>query len=176
MSKTYRVAIAGATGAVGVEFLRCLEQRKFPIASLRLLASARSRGKKMAFGSMEIEVEELTEQSFADIDIAFFSAGGSISKKFGPIAAKAGAVVVDNSSAFRMDPSVPLVIPEINPEAITGHAGIIANPNCSTIIASVPLWPIHKKNRIHRLIAATYQAASGAGAAAMQELVESTRA
>jgi aspartate-semialdehyde dehydrogenase len=121
-------------------------------------------------------VEKRTEDSFENIDIAFFSAGGSISKKYAPIAARAGAVVVDNSSAFRMDPKVPLVIPEINPEAIAGHDGIIANPNCSTIIAIVPLWPIHKKNRIKRLIAATYQAASGAGAAAMEELRESTRA
>jgi aspartate-semialdehyde dehydrogenase len=176
MSKNYRVAIAGATGAVGVEFLRCLEQRRFPIASLRLLASARSRGKKMTFAGKEIEVEELTEHSFAGIDIAFFSAGGSISKKFGPVAAKAGAVVVDNSSAFRMDPSVPLVIPEVNPQAMCVHQGIIANPNCSTIIGITPLWPIHKVNRIRRLIAATYQAASGAGAAAMEELEESTRA
>lgn len=176
MSQTYKVAIAGATGAVGVEFLRLLEERHFPLSELRLLASARSQGKTMRFRGRDVTVEELTENSFRDVDIAFFSAGGSISKKFAPIAARAGAVVVDNSSAFRMDPSVPLVIPEINPEAIAGHAGIIANPNCSTIIAIVPLWPIHKKNRIHRLIAATYQAASGAGAAAMQELVESTRA
>ena len=176
MSKNYRVAIAGATGAVGVEFLRCLEQRRFPIASLRLLASARSRGKKMTFGDKEIEVEELTETSFDGVDIAFFSAGGSISKKFGPLAAQAGAVVVDNSSAFRMDASVPLVIPEINPQAMYTHQGIIANPNCSTIIGITPLWPIHKVNRIRRLIAATYQAASGAGAAAMEELEESTRA
>jgi aspartate-semialdehyde dehydrogenase len=176
MSQTYRVAIAGATGAVGVEFLRLLEERHFPLSELRLLASARSHGKTMRFQERDIAVEELTENSFRDVDIAFFSAGGSISKKFAPIAARAGAVVVDNSSAFRMDPSVPLVIPEINPEAIAEHTGIIANPNCSTIIAIVPLWPIHKKNRIHRLIAATYQAASGAGAAAMQELVESTRA
>jgi aspartate-semialdehyde dehydrogenase len=176
MSTNYRVAIAGATGAVGVEFLRCLEQRRFPISSLRLLASARSRGKKMRFGGQDIEVEELTEQSFHDIDISFFSAGGSISRKFGPLAAKAGAVVVDNSSAFRMDPSVPLVIPEINPQAMCVHQGIIANPNCSTIIGITPLWPIHRVNRIRRLIAATYQAASGAGAAAMQELTESTRA
>ena len=176
MNKNYQVAIAGATGAVGVEFLRCLEQRKFPVAGLRLLASARSRGKKMMFGGRPIEVEELTEQSFAGIDIAFFSAGGSISKTFGPIAAKAGAVVVDNSSAFRMDPNVPLVIPEINPQAMCVHQGIIANPNCSTIIGITPLWPIHKINRIRRLIAATYQAASGAGAAAMEELEESTRA
>jgi aspartate-semialdehyde dehydrogenase len=176
MTKNYRVAIAGATGAVGVEFLRCLEQRRFPIASLRLLASARSRGKKMMFGGQEIEVEELTENSFADVDVAFFSAGGSISKKFGPLAAQAGAVVVDNSSAFRMDPAVPLVIPEINPQAMCVHQGIIANPNCSTIIGITPLWPIHRVNRIRRLIAATYQAASGAGAAAMEELTESTRA
>jgi aspartate-semialdehyde dehydrogenase len=140
------------------------------------LASARSVGKKMLFKGREIEVEELAENSFQHIDIAFFSAGGSISKKFGPIAAKAGAVVVDNSSAFRMDPTVPLIIPEINPEAIAQHQGIIANPNCSTIIAVVPLWPIHRHNRIKRLIAATYQAASGAGAAAMEELAESTRA
>jgi len=176
MNEKYRVAIAGATGAVGVEFLRLLENRHFPISELRLLASARSAGKTMRFQGRDVLVAELTETSFANIDIAFFSAGGSISKKFAPIAAQAGAVVVDNSSAFRMDPKVPLVIPEINPEAIAGHNGIIANPNCSTIIAIVPLWPIHRKNRIKRLIAATYQAASGAGAAAMEELRESTRA
>lgn len=176
MSHQYRVAIAGATGAVGVEFLHCLEERNFPISELRLLASARSAGKTMPFRGRDVKVEELTENSFKDIDVAFFSAGGSISKKFGPIAAKAGAVVVDNSSAFRMDPTVPLVIPEINPDAIAQHKGIIANPNCSTIIGIVPLWPIHQKNRIHRLIASTYQAASGAGAAAMEELRESTRA
>jgi aspartate-semialdehyde dehydrogenase len=176
MSERYRVAIAGATGAVGAEFLRLLEERRFPISELRLLASARSAGKAMRFQGRELVVEELTESSFEHIDIAFFSAGGSISKKFAPIAARAGAVVVDNSSAFRMDRNVPLVIPEINPEAIAGHNGIIANPNCSTIIAIVPLWPIHRKNRIRRLIAATYQAASGAGAAAMEELRESTRA
>ena len=173
---TYRVAIAGATGAVGVEFLRCLADRGFPISSLRLLASARSRGKKMPYAGRAIEVEELAENSFTDIDIAFFSAGGSISRKFAPAAVRAGAVVVDNSSAFRMDPEVPLVIPEINPEAIATHQGIIANPNCSTIIGIVPLWPIHSRNRIRRVIAATYQAASGAGAAAMQELADSTRA
>src|ERR1041385_1998699 len=176
MSKQYRVAIVGAAGAVGVEFLRCLEQRRFPISTLRLLASARSKGKKMAYAGNDIEVEELTENSFADVDIAFFSAGGSISKKFGPLAAKAGAVVIDNSSAFRMDPAVPLVIPEINPKAMCAHQGIIANPNCSTIIGIVPLWPIHQVNPIRRLIAATYQAASGAGAAAMEDLTESTRA
>jgi aspartate-semialdehyde dehydrogenase len=172
----YSVAIAGATGAVGVEFLRLLEERKFPMKSLRLLASARSAGKTMTFAGGEIAVEELTEKSFDGIDIAFFSAGGSISKTFGPIAARAGAVVVDNSSAFRMDPNVPLVIPEINPEACASHKGILANPNCSTIIAITPLWPIHRVNPIRRLIAATYQAASGAGAAAMAELEDSTRA
>ncbi|HEX5430805.1 MAG TPA: aspartate-semialdehyde dehydrogenase [Bryobacteraceae bacterium] len=172
----YRVAIAGATGAVGQEFLRCLEERQFPISSLRLLASARSRGKTMEFDGRSIEIEELTADSFRGVDIAFFSAGGSISKKFADAAVRAGAVVVDNSSAFRMDASVPLVIPEINPEAIASHRGIIANPNCSTIIAITPLWPIHQRNPIRRLIAATYQAASGGGAAAMQELVESTRA
>jgi aspartate-semialdehyde dehydrogenase len=176
MNEKYKVAIAGATGAVGVEFLHLLEDRKFPISELRLLASARSAGKTMRFQGRDVLVEELAEDSFANIDIAFFSAGGSISKKYAPIAAQAGAVVVDNSSAFRMDPKVPLVIPEINPEAIAGHNGIIANPNCSTIIAIVPLWPIHRQNRIKRLIAATYQAASGAGAAAMEELRESTRA
>ena len=130
----------------------------------------------MLFHGHDVVVEELTEDSFALVDIAFFSAGGAISRKYAPIAARAGAVVVDNSSAFRMDPTVPLVIPEINPQAIAEHHGIIANPNCSTIIAVVPLWPIHQRNRIRRLIAATYQAASGAGAAAMEELRESTRA
>ena len=176
VTNEYRVAIAGATGAVGVEFLQCLDERNFPISELKLLASARSAGKTMKYRGCDIVVEELTEKSFDNVDVAFFSAGGSISKKFGPIAAKAGAVVVDNSSAFRMDPTVPLVIPEINPEAILQHKGIIANPNCSTIIGIVPIWPIHQKNRVHRLIASTYQAASGAGAAAMEELRESTRA
>jgi len=170
------VAIVGATGAVGVEFLSCLEQRNFPLGSLRLLASARSAGKTMNFRGSDIRVEALTESSFEGVDIALFSAGGGISLTFGPIAVKAGAVVVDNSSAFRMDPEVPLVIPEINPEAVQNHKGIIANPNCSTIIAITPLWPIHRRNRVKRLIAATYQAASGAGAAAMEELREATRA
>lgn len=176
MSKKYVVAIVGATGAVGVEFLHCLQERNFPISQLRLLASARSKGKKMNFRGQEIVIEELTESSFKGIEIAFFSAGGSISKKFGPIAAREGVVVVDNSSAFRMDPTVPLVIPEVNPDALRNHNGIIANPNCSTIIGITPLWPIHQKFKIKRLIASTYQAASGAGAAAMEELKESTRA
>ena len=170
------VAVVGATGAVGVEFLQCLEGRNFPMSELRLLASARSKGKQMTFKGTKVTVEELTPESFKGIDIALFSAGGAISRELCPVAAKAGAVAVDNSSAFRMDPNVPLVIPEINPDAIASHKGIIANPNCSTIIAITPLWPIHKKNRIKRLIAATYQAASGAGAAAMEELRASTEA
>jgi len=174
MSKT--VAIVGATGAVGVEFLDCLEKSKLDVGTLKLLASKRSAGKTMKFRGKDIVVEELTEKSFDGVDIALFSAGGSISKQYGPIAVKAGAVVVDNSSAFRMTDGVPLVIPEINARRVKEHKGIIANPNCSTIMALVPLWPIHKKNRIKRLIISTYQAASGAGAAAMEELRESTRA
>src|SRR3954466_4513772 len=170
------VAVVGATGAVGAEFMACLEQRNFPMKELRLLASARSKGKTMTFKGKPVTVEELTESSFKGIDIALFSAGASISRKFGPIAVQAGAVVVDNSSAFRQVDDVPLIIPEINPEAIKQHKGIIPHPNCSPIIAITPLWPIHKKNRIVRLIAATYQAASGAGAAAMQELLDSTHA
>ena len=170
------VAIVGATGAVGVELLECLERRRFPVREMRLLASARSKGKKLHFHGRAVEVEELAESRFEGVDIAFFSAGGKISRQFCPLAAARGAVVIDNSSAFRMDPTVPLVIPEINPQAILTHRGIIANPNCSTIIAITPLWPIHKKNRIRRLIVTTYQAASGAGAAAMRELEESTRA
>lgn len=170
------VAIAGATGAVGVEMIRCLEERNFPVKQLKLLASARSAGKTMKFRGQDIVVEELTEASFAGVDIAFFSAGGGISRQFVKAVKDAGAVMIDNSSAFRMDADVPLVIPEINPEAALGHHGVIANPNCSTIIAITPLWPIHKVNRVTRIVAATYQAASGAGAAAMEELEEATRA
>jgi aspartate-semialdehyde dehydrogenase len=170
------VAIVGATGAVGVELIKCLEQRKFPLKELRLLASARSAGKTLEFRGKKLPVRELTEKSFEGVQVALFSAGGSTSKKFAPVAVKAGTIVVDNSSAFRMDPQVPLVVPEINPDAIATHKGIIANPNCSAIIAITPLWPIHKKNRIKRMIISTYQAASGAGAAAMEELRESTRA
>jgi aspartate-semialdehyde dehydrogenase len=170
------VAIVGATGAVGVELIKCLEERRFPVSELRLLASARSAGKTLPFRGKPLAVTELGEESLRGVDIALFSAGGSVSKRYAPIAARAGAVVVDNSSAFRMDPAVPLVVPEINPQAIATHRGIIANPNCSTIIAITPLWPIHRVNRVHRLIVATYQAASGAGAAAMEELRESTRA
>ena len=170
------VAVVGATGAVGVELIRCLEQRRFPLAGLRLFASARSAGKALPFRGQPLPVEELKEDSFRGVHIALFSAGGGISKRFAPLAVEQGAVVVDNSSAFRCDPAVPLVVPEINPQSLTGHGGIIANPNCSTIIAITPLWPIHRRNPIRRMIVSTYQAASGAGAAAMEELRESTRA
>ncbi|MDB6042756.1 MAG: aspartate-semialdehyde dehydrogenase [Gammaproteobacteria bacterium] len=170
------VAVVGATGAVGVELLHCLEQRRFPLSTLKLFASARSAGRTLLFRGKPVAVEELTEDSFTGVDIALFSAGGSQSKRFAPIAVRQGAVVVDNSSAFRMDADVPLVVPEINPQAVREHKGIIANPNCSTIISITPLWPIHQVNRIQRMIVATYQAASGAGAAAMEELRESTRA
>jgi aspartate-semialdehyde dehydrogenase len=170
------VAIVGATGAVGVELLRCLETRRFPLSELRLFASSRSAGKRLDFHGQALEVRELGEDSFTGVDIALFSAGGATSKRFAPIAVRAGATVVDNSSAFRMDPEVPLVVPEINAHAIRAHRGIIANPNCCAIISITPLWPVHRTNRITRLMLATYQAASGGGAAAMEELRESTRA
>ena len=170
MKDSYNVAIAGATGAVGADMIETLEKRNFPVKELRLLASARSAGKKLIFKGQEIEVQELTEDSFEGIDIALFSAGGSISEAFAPAAVKAGAIVVDNSSAFRMDETVPLVVPEVNPEAIVGHKGIIANPNCSTIIMVVVANPLHKAKKLKRLIASTYQATSGAGAQGMAEL------
>ena len=164
------IAIAGVTGAVGQEFLCILEQRDFPFDSLKMLASHRSAGKKIEFKGKEYVVEEMTEKSFGGVDIALFSAGGGRSKQFAPAAVEAGAVVVDNSSAYRMAPEVPLVIPEINPEAIATNKGIIANPNCSTIIANIPVWPLHKANPVKRMVVSTYQAASGAGQAAMEEL------
>jgi aspartate-semialdehyde dehydrogenase len=170
------VAIVGATGAVGVEMIGCLERRNFPLAELRLLASARSAGKKLKFRGQALTVRELVESSFDGVDLALFSAGGAASKKFAPLAVRAGATVIDNSSAFRMDPAVPLVVPEINREALRSHRGIIANPNCTAIISITPLWPIHQANRIVRLLIASYQSASGAGAAAMEELREATRA
>ena len=173
MSK--RVAIMGATGAVGVEFLAVLEQRNFPLASLKLLASSRSAGKKMPFRGEQLPVEELTEKSFKVIELVLGSAGGSIAKKFNPIAVADGAVVVCNTSAFRMDPEVPLVVPEVNPQDIRTHKGIIANPNCSTIIMNVPVWPLHQANPIRRLVVSTYQAVSGAGAKAMAELEQQAR-
>lgn len=170
-----KVAIAGVTGAVGQEFLNILEQRNFPVDKLVCLASERSVGKTITFKGNTYKVELLTENSFKGIDIALFSAGGQRSKDFAPAAAKAGAVVIDNSSAFRMDPEVPLVIPEVNPEMIKKHKGIIANPNCSTIIANVPMWPLHKANPIKRMVVSTYQAASGAGQSAMLELIEQAK-
>lgn len=173
--KKYKVAILGATGAVGQEFLELLDERNFPLQSLKLLSSKRSAGKKIVFKGQEITVEEATPQSFEGIDIVLSSAGGSISKELAPHAVKAGALVVDNTSAFRMDPKVPLVVPEINPEDIEKHEGVIANPNCSTIIMLVPLFPIHKQARIKRIVVSTYQAASGAGVLAMEELKNQSR-
>ena len=170
------VAIAGVTGAVGAEFIATMDKRAFRVGKLKALASARSAGKTIDFRGERITIEELDEASFEGVDIALFSAGAGIARTFAPIAVKAGAVVIDNSSAFRMNPNVPLVIPEINADRIGDHKGIIAVPNCSAITALVPLWPIHRVNRIKRVILSTYQAASGAGAAAMQELVDSTRA
>jgi aspartate-semialdehyde dehydrogenase len=170
------VAIVGATGAVGVEIAGCLERRGFPLSSLRLLASPRSAGKRIPFRGQEIEVEALNEKSFDGIDIALFSAGSGISRQYAPIAVQAGAVVVDNSSAFRMDAEVPLVIPEVNAEAIARHRGVIANPNCVAIVAMTPLWPLHKANPIRRVVLASYQAASGGGAAMMKELRDATEA
>ena len=170
------IAVVGATGAVGVEILECLAKRRFPHSGVLALASARSAGKQLKFGNESVTVQELTESSFDGVDLALFSAGGSISRKYAPIAAARGTIVVDNSSAFRMHDGVPLVVPEINPQTLNEHRGIIANPNCAAIISMTPLWPIHRLNPIRRLIISTYQAASGAGAAAMDELVESTRA
>ena len=164
------IAIVGVTGAVGQEFVKLLERRDFPVGGIRFLASARSAGKPVAFKSQEYRIEELSENSFEGVDLALFSAGGSISKKFAPIAVQSGAVVVDNSSAFRMDPNTPLVVPEVNPEDIQKHNGIIANPNCTTIIMVVPVWPLHKVNPVRRIVASTYQSASGAGMRAMVEL------
>ena len=169
------LAIAGVTGAVGQEFLTILQERDFPFDSLKVLASSRSVGKKIEFKGKDYFVEELTKDSFEGVDIALFSAGGARSKEFAPAAAKAGAVVVDNTSAFRMDPEVPLVVPEINPQKIAEHRGIIANPNCSTIIGIVPVWPLHKANPVKRMVVSTYQAASGAGMQAMLELERQTR-
>jgi aspartate-semialdehyde dehydrogenase len=176
MSSWYHVAIAGATGAVGTEFLRVLERHRFPIASLRLLASERSEGKRIRFAGEELVVQRLTENAFDGVHIAFFSAGASRSRQFAPAAVKAGAVVIDNSSAFRMDPQVPLVVPEINIDDAQHHQGIIANPNCSTIIMLMAVAPLHRRWRARRVVVSTYQAASGAGAQAMQELLDQTAA
>lgn len=176
MGKGYNVAILGATGAVGRTMLKVLEERNFPASNIRLLASARSAGTKINFKGKEITVEEVKLESFKGIDIALFSAGGSTSKQWAPIAVEKGAVVVDNSSAWRMDKDVPLVVPEVNPEDVKWHKGIIANPNCSTIQMVVALNPIHKTKKIKRIIVSTYQAVSGAGAKAINDLIEETKA
>ena len=176
--RKFNVAVAGATGAVGDVFLKILEERKFPINNIRLLASERSVGKRLKFAGVEFSVELLSKDAFKGIDIALFSAGGSISKEFAPAAVESGAVVVDNSSAFRMEPDIPLVVPEINPDAIAMYKqrGIVANPNCTTIITMMPLKPLHDFGSIRRVVASSYQSTSGAGAKAMAELVAQTKA
>ena len=170
MSRKYNVAILGATGAVGTELLALLEQRNFPLDKLKILASERSAGKSISFAGENLIIEAVTDSSFDNVDIVLASAGGSISKQWLPIAVKAGAVSIDNSSAFRMHPDVPLVVPEVNPEAAALHKGIIANPNCTTILLTVAIYPLHQVQPIKRIVAATYQSASGAGARAMEEV------
>ena len=172
-----RVAIVGATGAVGVEILSCLETRNFPLASLKLLASSRSAGKQVPFRDEMLTVQELTPESFADVDIALFSAGGDISREYAPIAAAAGCVVIDNSSAFRQDADVPLVVPEINAAAAFDHPrNIIANPNCTTIITLMALYPLHLRFGLKTIIASSYQAVSGSGQHGIAELEQQVRA
>ncbi len=170
--EAYTVAVVGATGAVGTEMIEILEERKFPVGELRPLASARSAGGSVSFHDTDVPIQELTEDSFAGVDIALFSAGADISREFAPIAAKAGAVVIDNSAAWRMDKDVPLVVPEVNKGDIAGHKGIIANPNCSTIQMVVALEPLHKAARIKRVVVTTFQSVSGTGKEAMDELLE----
>uniref|UniRef100_A0A7C4RTG3 Aspartate-semialdehyde dehydrogenase n=1 Tax=Desulfatirhabdium butyrativorans TaxID=340467 RepID=A0A7C4RTG3_9BACT len=176
--KSFHVAVAGATGAVGNQMIACLEERNFPVKSIKLLASARSVGKTLKFRGESIPVEELKETSFTGVDIALFSAGGGTSLKFAPAAAESGCVVIDNSSAWRMDPHIPLVVPEVNAHAIAQYKtkGIIANPNCSTIQMVVVLHPIHRRYRIKRIVVSTYQAVSGTGQKAIEELLEQTKA
>jgi len=169
------IAVVGATGAVGVEILRVLERRNFPVAGLKLLASKRSVGKTLEFKGKPYKVEELTADAFKGVDTAFFSAGATRSREFASAAKAAGAVVIDNSSAFRMDPNVPLVVPEVNPGDLRWHKGLIANPNCTAMILAVAIWPIHQAVGIRRIIVSTYQSASGAGAAAMRELEDQAR-
>ncbi len=178
MSRKFSVAVAGATGAVGNQMIACLEERDFPVGNIRLLASDRSRGRTLKFKGKDHPVEVMDENSFKGVEIALFSAGGGTSQRFAPIAAAAGAVVVDNSSAWRMDPDVPLVVPEVNPHAVAGYTkkGIIANPNCSTIQMVVALCPIHKKAGIKRIVVSTYQAVSGTGQKAIVELTEQMKA
>ncbi len=176
MAKNYRVAILGATGAVGTELLELLANRHFPLAELKLLASPRSAGQTIKFQGEYLPIEAVNEQSFENVDLVLASAGGSTSKRWAAKAVEAGAVVVDNSSAFRMDPQIPLVVPEVNPEAAKNHRGIIANPNCTTILMAVAVWPLHQIQPIKRIVAATYQSASGAGARAMEEMKEQAKA
>ena len=174
--RRYNVAILGATGAVGAEFVKLLEERDFPVENLRLLASPRSAGRRMPFRGEELVVEAVSDDSFRGVDIAFFSAGAGVSREWAPKAVQSGALVIDNSSAFRMDSDVPLVVPEVNRDVLRSHRGIIANPNCSTAIMVVALAPIHRAARIKRVVVSTYQAVSGAGAAAIAELEEQVRA
>ncbi|WP_299415119.1 aspartate-semialdehyde dehydrogenase [Acaryochloris sp. IP29b_bin.148] len=170
MGQAYRVAILGATGAVGAELIALLEERNFPVSSLKLLASPRSAGQTLTFKGKPLTVVEVSESALQDIDLVLASAGGSVSKAWASKAVAAGAVVIDNSSAFRMDPQVPLIVPEVNPDAVTHHKGIIANPNCTTILMNVVVWPLHQLQPVQRIIASTYQSASGAGARAMEEV------
>lgn len=170
MPESYRVGILGATGAVGTELIALLEERSFPVKDLTLLASRRSAGKVLDFKGQPLVVQAVEDADFANIDILLASAGGGVSQEWAPKAAAAGAVVIDNSSAFRMDADVPLVVPEVNPEAAATHSGIIANPNCTTILMSVALWPLHQVMPIQRVVVSTYQSASGAGAVAMEEV------
>ncbi|MBD2099089.1 aspartate-semialdehyde dehydrogenase [Trichocoleus sp. FACHB-591] len=176
MGQSYKVAILGATGAVGTELIELLQSRQFPVSELKLLASPRSAGRTLTFQGEELPIEAVGENSFANVDLVLASAGGSISKAWAPKAVAAGAVVIDNSSAFRMDPQVPLVVPEVNPDAAARHQGIIANPNCTTILMSVAIWPLHQIQPIKRIVAATYQSASGAGARAMEEVKTQAKA
>ncbi len=178
MARLFNVAVAGATGAVGNQMIACLEERAFPVKNLKLLATARTKGRKLRFMGEEVPVEELTEASFKGVEIGIFSAGGGTSQKFAPVAAREGCVVVDNSSAWRMDPDVPLVVPEVNPHAIAKYTnkGIIANPNCSTIQMVVALAPIHREVGIKRVVVSTYQAVSGTGKKAIDELYDQTKA
>lgn len=174
--KSYRVAILGATGAVGTELLELLESRDLPLADLKLLASPRSSGRTLPFKGENLPVEPVGDRSFDNVDLVLASAGGSTSKTWAPIAVNAGAVVIDNSSAFRLVPQVPLVVPEVNPEAAATHRGIIANPNCTTILMVVAVWPLHQVRAVQRIVAATYQSASGAGARAMEEVKNQAQA
>ncbi|MFO7029302.1 aspartate-semialdehyde dehydrogenase [Limnospira fusiformis CCALA 023] len=176
MSKSYRVAILGATGAVGTELLELLESRDFPLSELKLLASPRSAGNSLRFRGEQLTVEAVGDRSFDGVDLVLASAGGSTSKQWAHQAVAAGAVVVDNSSAFRMDPQVPLVVPEVNPEAVVNHQGIIANPNCTTILMNVAVWPLYQVQPLRRIVVSTYQSASGAGARAMEEVKTQARA